>query len=130
MADDGGMARLSSFFAALRGPARPLLLPGEPVEVGRLMLRLAVPGDEEALEALAALDRERAPRGLVLLAEVSGRAWAALSLDDGHAVTHPSHPGAADLVLRLADHGRALLRGTRGRRHELPSVWPPQSGSL
>ena len=45
------------------------------------------------------------PRGDVLLAEVGEELWAALSLDDGHAVADPLRP-SADAVLIL---GRARL---------------------
>ena len=47
------------------------------------------------------LDSSQVPRGDVLLAEVGEELWAALSLDDGHAIADPLRP-SADAVLILA----------------------------
>jgi len=85
-------------------------------------LRFAVPGDECALENLGSQARERPPRGLVLLAEVNGVPWAAVSLDDSHAVSAP-WPGASDLLFDLLGVARARRRAARVRN---PRVWPAQ----
>ena len=84
-----------------------------------LRIRRARPADAAALARLAALDSSRAPRGDVLLAEVGGELWAALSLDDLHAVADPMRP-SADAVLMLGRRGRQLRRGARSRVHGLP----------
>lgn len=57
-----------------------------------LTLRLAVPADADALQRLAELDSTHAPRGDVLVAEVGGEVWAAVSLEDHHAVADPFRP--------------------------------------
>ncbi len=88
-----------------------------------LTIRLAVPADEAALADLAALDSARAPRGLVLVAEVGGQLWAALSLDDGHAVADPTRP-SGELAWLLLERGRRLRRAERGRMADLGRVWP------
>jgi hypothetical protein len=88
-----------------------------------LTIRAAVPEDAGALARLAALDSSRAPRGLVLLAEVRGEPWAALSLDDQHTVADPFRP-SGELVPLLLERARDLRRGEPAgiRRH--PRVWP------
>ena len=88
-----------------------------------LTIRVAVPEDADALVRLAALDSSRPPRGLVLIAEVEGEPWAALSLDDGHAVADPFRL-SGDLVWMLAQRARSLRRRERSRLHALPRVWP------
>jgi hypothetical protein len=90
---------------------------------GSLTIRGAVPGDERALARLAELDSSHAPRGAVLIAEVDGEAWAALSVDDGHAVADPFRL-SGDLVALLAARGRRLRRNKDGFRTH-PRVWPP-----
>ena len=77
-----------------------------------LTIRRAGPADAEALRILAATDSSVAPAGDVLLAEVDGRLWAALSLDDGHAVADPFRP-SGELVWLLLEHARRLKRAER-----------------
>lgn len=84
-----------------------------PVTHSTLRIRQARHTDAAALERLAALDSSHAPAGDVLLAEVGGELWAALSLQDGHAVADPLRP-SADAVLMLGARGRQLRRA-RGR---------------
>ena len=79
-----------------------------------LRIRQARHADAAALERLAALDSSRVPRGDVLLAEVGDELWAALSLDDGHAVADPLRP-SADAVLILGQRSRQLRRDARRR---------------
>jgi hypothetical protein len=90
---------------------------------GALTLRYADPADTEALDRLAALDSRRAPRGVVLVAEVGGELWAAISLDDSHTVADPFRP-TGELVALLVERARQLRRKQRGRTHLLPRVWP------
>ncbi len=113
-ADDGRM--LSSLL-------RRKELPAAPASPSALTIRLAVPADEDALAGLAALDSSRPPRGLVLVAEVGGALWAALSLDDGHAVADPMRP-SGELAWLLLERGRRLRRTERGRLADLGRVWP------
>lgn len=108
----------SSFLKRLFGPIQRI----EPV--GRAVtLRYAVPADADALDRLAQLDSDRAPRGVVLVAEVDGELWAAISLDDHHAVADPFRP-TGELVALLVERARQLRRAQRGRTHLLPRVWP------
>ena len=80
-------------------------------------IRQAGPADATAVARLAALDEARMPAGAVMLAEVDGEAWAALSLEDGHAVADPFRPAAAvvDLLRTRADHLGAPLPAARRR---------------
>ena len=50
-------------------------------------------------------------------------AWAALSLDDGHAVSDPFRP-SSEAVWMLAERARQLKTERRGRMQRLPRVWP------
>jgi hypothetical protein len=71
-----------------------------PMTETTITLRPAAAADTDALQLLAALDSSRAPRGDVLVAEVGGAIWAAISADDGHAVADPFRP-SGDLVQLL-----------------------------
>ena len=60
----------------------------------------------------------------MLVAEVGGELWAAVSLDDMHAVADPFRP-TGELVALLVERARQLHRSERGRRRQrLPRVWP------
>jgi hypothetical protein len=107
-----------SFLKRLFGPIQQI-----PSGASSLTIRYAGAADEGAIDRLAQLDSRRAPRGVVLVAEVAGELWAALSLDDGHAVSDPFRP-TGELVALLAARGRQLKRGSRGRAQALPRVWP------
>jgi hypothetical protein len=88
-----------------------------------LTIRFAVPDDEATLSRLAELDSSRAPRGAVLVADVGGETWAALSLDDGHAVADPFR-SSAEALWMLTERARQVRQQRRGRMHRLPRVWP------
>ena len=88
-----------------------------------MTLRYAGPGDAAELDRLAQLDSQRAPSGVVLVAEVGGELWAAISLDDHHAVADPFRP-TGELVALLVERARQLRRSKRDRLHRLPRVWP------
>src|SRR3954453_16961622 len=60
-------------------------------------IRWAVPADLPALERVAALDSKRLPAGPLLVAEVAGEIWCALSTLDGFHVADPFVP-SGDLV--------------------------------
>jgi hypothetical protein len=92
-----------------------------PATPATLRIRQARHSDAAALERLAALDSSRAPRGDVLLAEVGDELWAALSMDDGHAVADPLRP-SADAILILAERSHQLRPPTRRRSHGRPRV--------
>jgi hypothetical protein len=88
-----------------------------------LTIRFAAPDDEATLMRLAELDSSHAPRGAVLVADVGDETWAALSLDDGHAVADPFH-ASAEALWMLTERARQLRRERRGRMQRLPRVWP------
>jgi hypothetical protein len=101
------------------GPVQPSPTTGQ-----SLTLRYAVPADADALDRLAQLDSAHAPRGVVLVAEVGGELWAAISVDDPRvAIADPFRP-TGELVALLVERARQLGRSDRGRRHRLPRVWP------
>ncbi|HEX2087263.1 MAG TPA: hypothetical protein VHF89_16390, partial [Solirubrobacteraceae bacterium] len=84
---------------------------------GGVTLRRAVAADREAVARLAALDSAAPPAGAVLLAEVDGEPWAALSVDDRRAVADPFRrsDGLVALLRARAEHvdprsqGRPIL---------------------
>jgi hypothetical protein len=102
-----------------------LLGPTKSVEIDApaLTLRYGTPADVDALDRVAQLDSQRAPRGVVLVAEVGGEIWAAISLDDNHIVADPFRP-TGELVALLVERARQLRGKQSGRTHELPRVWP------
>jgi hypothetical protein len=93
------------------------------IEYMNLTIRLATIADESAVTRLAALDSSNPPVGEVLLAEMGGELWAALSVDTGAAVADPFRP-SADLVDLLRFRAERLSGGTRrragARAHLLP----------
>jgi hypothetical protein len=108
----------TSFFKCLVGPTQTI----EPTSPA-VTLRYALPSDTDTIYRLAQLDSDRAPRGVVLVAEVGGELWAAISLDDHHVVADPFRPTGV-LVALLVERARQLRRAQRGRNHLLPRVWP------
>ena len=78
-------------------------------------IRYARPDDALALFDLAELDSSTAPHGIVLVAEVGGRIWAAHSLDDGHAIADPFRP-TGELSFLLAERARQLSAAARPPR--------------
>lgn len=71
-------------------------------------IRFAYPDDEVALRRLAAFDSQRPLTGRVLVAEVSGEIWAAVSIDgDGRAIADPFRHTAA-LISLLEQHAAGV----------------------
>src|SRR5215217_3075958 len=105
-----------TFLRRLAGPVQTV-----PAGAPSVTLRPAGSADAEALDRLAQLDSRRAPRGAVIVAEVRGELWAAMSLDDGHSVADPFRP-TAELLALMLERGRQLRRSPR--THVLPRVWP------
>jgi hypothetical protein len=91
-----------------------------PTPGARLTIRTSGPGDAAAIRRLAQLDSSSVPAEPVLLAEVGGEPWAAVSLADGSAVADPFRP-TAELVLVMIDRARELRRAERR---------PPRRGLL
>jgi hypothetical protein len=82
------------------------------VTMNSLTIRMAMPSDDEALDRLAGLDSAETPASPVLVAEVGGELWAAISLDDGQLVADPFRP-SGELQFLLVERARQL----RSNRH-------------
>lgn len=65
-----------------------------------ITIRQATELDHPRVLELAELDERPAPAGETLLAEVDGRLWAAVGIDDGAAVSDPFEP-AEEIVWLL-----------------------------
>ncbi|HWV88126.1 MAG TPA: hypothetical protein VNZ62_21955 [Capillimicrobium sp.] len=70
-------------------------------------IRYAFPADADAVAALAAVDSQAPPEGELLVAEVGGELWAAVSLTTGQAIADPFRP-SADVVALLQARARQL----------------------
>ncbi len=88
-----------------------------------LTVRIATPADAFSLRRLAAIDSASPPTGDVLLAEMDGELWAALSIDTGAAVADPFRP-SADLVDLLRFRARRLNGDADAHRHGLSRLLP------
>lgn len=84
-----------------------------------ITIRHAADRDRAGLLELSELDGRPAPIGEVLLAEVGGKLWAAMGVDDGAAVSDPFKP-ASEVVWLLhvrAEQERAMRApGSHGGR--------------
>jgi hypothetical protein len=86
-------------------------------------IRFAYPDDEAALRHLAALDSKPLPAGRLLVAEVGGELWAAVTISDHpEVIADPFHHTAA-LVALLRERAERLgeLRH-RAALHPAPTV--------
>jgi hypothetical protein len=70
-------------------------------------IRSAVADDRPALARLAALDSQPLPEGPMLIGEVAGKAWAAVSLDGAVALADPFQP-SAEVTALLRSRARQL----------------------
>jgi hypothetical protein len=104
------MNNMRSLKDTLKKLAGPVQL--TPVDT-RVTFRYAVPADAQALTELAQLDSSRAPRGDVIVADAGDELWAAVSLDDGHAVANPFRP-SGELTWRLMERAREIGKESRG----------------
>ena len=89
-----------------------------------ISIRLAGPGDGEAVDRLAQLDSAHAVPGETLVAEVDGRIAAALPLAHGRVIADPFMP-SAELASLLEVRARQLRAEPAGRpirmlAHALP----------
>jgi hypothetical protein len=83
-------------------------------------IRFAYPDDHDALCHLAALDSQPLLPGPLLVAEVGGDLWAAVSLADGHgAIADPFHH-TAELVALLRERAAHLTRHPGSGRAPAP----------
>jgi hypothetical protein len=103
---------------------KKLVGPVQSVPAGAdVTLRHARDDDTEALAVLAELDSSRAPRRPAIVAEADGELWAAVSLDDGHAIANPFRP-SGELTFRLAERARELNRAARRTPGQALTVAP------
>ena len=86
-----------------------------------LTIRYAFPDDAPAVAALAAVDSQPAPEGDVLVGEVQGQLWAAVSLATGQAIADPFRP-TADVVALLETRARQLHAAARPRSRSAPAA--------
>ena len=101
-----------------------------------ITIRLAVPGDDEALRRLAERDSASVPGGRILLATSGDEIRAALPVAGGAAIADPFHP-TEEIVGLLRERARQLRgepRGLSGRLAALvrrPRGFSPQpAGTL
>jgi hypothetical protein len=81
-----------------------------------ITIRFAYPDDAAALRHLATLDSKPVPDGALLVAEVAGELWAAVSItDEGQPISDPFRY-TAELVTLLQDRARQLTRQPRQRQ--------------
>jgi hypothetical protein len=83
------------------------------VTMNALTIRMATPSDADALAELAALDGQPSPHDPVLVGEVGGDIWAAVSVDDYTVVSDPFRP-AGEVAWLLVERARQLR--TNGQR--------------
>jgi|SRR6185436_13192107 len=102
------MSSLTNILNKIRGPIQSVPTSAD------VVIRRARPDDAGALAELAQLDSSRALRGEVLVADVKGELWAAVSLDDGHAVATPFRP-SGELTFHLSERARELRGAGRDR---------------
>jgi hypothetical protein len=81
-------------------------------------IRYAVSTDADALAELAQLDSQRGLCGDVLVGEVSGEIWAAVSLADYAVIADPFRP-SGELAFLLVERARQLRRHAGRRRSGL-----------
>ncbi len=102
------MNTVTNLLKKLRGPIQSVPTRAD------VVVRYARPDEADALGELAQLDSSRAPQGDVIVADVQGELWAAVSVDDGHAVANPFRP-SGELTFHLSERARGLQRGGRDR---------------
>jgi hypothetical protein len=82
-------------------------------------IRYGRQADTEALQRLAQLDSQDVLQGAVLVGEVSGEIWAAVSVSDYQVIADPFRP-SGELAFLLVERARQLRRHEgRRRRHGL-----------
>lgn len=79
-----------------------------------VVVRAATAGDNAELRRLAELDTSPMLQGRMIVAEAGGRIRAAVSLDDGRAISNPFERSAE--IAALVEMRAAQLRGAERRR--------------
>lgn len=88
-----------------------------------LTIRYARPDDAPAIARLAVLDSQPVPAGALLVGEVGGELWAALSLTGQGSIADPFRPSADVTTLLRA-------RAAQLRRTSAPAAFEPAPASL
>jgi hypothetical protein len=91
----------------------------DPPEV---LIRSAGPSDAHALTQLAALDEAPLPAGPLLVAEVGGALWTAVSIASGDAIADPFRATAAVVDLVRVRAGQLRASPAAARRRDLRSA--------
>jgi hypothetical protein len=92
-----------------------------------LTIRMAQPSDAHAIDRLAELDSSAAPQQPVLVAEVSGELWSAISLDDFTLVADPFRP-TGELAFLLVERARQIRRNERADGGRLARAFASVTG--
>jgi hypothetical protein len=111
------MNTFTNILDKLRGPIQSVPTSAD------VVIRHARPDEADALATLAQLDSSRAPQGDVLVADVKGELWAAVSINDGHAVANPFRP-SGELTFHLSERARELHGTRRARTWRPRGSWP------
>lgn len=85
-------------------------------------IRYAFPDDAAALTTLAAVDSQSVPEGVLLVAEVGGELWAAVSVTAKGSIADPFRP-TADVRALLEARARQLRRRERADSVFEPAAW-------
>jgi hypothetical protein len=112
------MRRITNLLKQLAGPLQSV------PTAAHVTLRHALPADADALAVLAKLDSSHPPEGAILVAEVAGELWAAVSLDDGHVIANPFRP-SGELAFRLVERASEHRRARRPRTRRATNRWRP-----
>jgi len=84
-------------------------------------IRYAFPEDADAVATLAVVDSQATPEGELLVAEVGGELWAAVSLTTGQAIADPFRP-TADVVALLQARARQLRAASEVGARRAPAA--------
>ncbi len=87
-----------------------------------LTIRYAFPDDAAAVAALAAVDSQAVPEGVLLVAEVGDELWAAESLTAQGSIADPFRP-TADVRAMLRARAAQLRRGDGPASLFEPAAW-------
>ncbi len=90
--------------------------------VADITIRYAFPDDAPAIAALAAVDSQPVPEGVLLVAEVDGELWAAVSLTAKGSIADPFRP-TADVRVLLEARAKQLRRGDQVDSLFEPAAW-------
>ena len=85
-------------------------------------IRYAFPDDAAAVAALAAVDSQPVPEGVLLVAEVGGELWAAVSLTAKGSIADPIRPTADERAL-LEARARQLRKTEGVEALFEPAAW-------